>query len=192
MSESQSFSAAVGARLKQARQRSGRSLSGLAAEAGIGKGSLSEIEAGRRNPTLSTVYAVANSLGLPLSTLLPEHPGAELHSSGVTARLLHTSAQAERQTVEVFLLSLEPGERRVSSPHAPGTVEHLYMTEGAGVVGSVQEPVRISAGEAAAWSADVEHSYEAVGGPAAGVLTITTPAVGGGETVAPADVSPTR
>ena len=176
MSESHSFSAAVGSRLKQARQEGGRSLSALAAEAGIGKGTLSEIEAGRRNPTLSTVYAVVNSLGLPLSTLLPEPPGAELHSSGVTARLLHTSAQADGATVEVFLLLLEPGERRVSAPHAPGTVEHLYMTEGAAVVGPVQEQAQISVGEAATWSADVEHSYEVQDGPARGVLTITTPA----------------
>ncbi len=175
MSEPHSFSAAVGARLKQARQDSGRSLSALAAEAGIGKGSLSEIEAGRRNPTLSTVYAVANSLGLPLSTLLPERPGAELHSSGVTARLLNAFSQVDGTIVEVFLLLLEPGERRVSAPHAPGTVEHLYLTEGAARVGPAQQPDRVDAGTSATWPADVEHSYEALPGPARGVLTITTP-----------------
>ena len=175
MSHLESFSAEVGARLKQARVASGRSLSRLAAEAGVGKGSLSEIESGRRNPTLSTLYALANALGVPLSELLPDGPGSEVSSPGITARLLDTVAQPDGTIVEVFVLTLTPGQRRVSAAHAPGAVEHLYLTEGHACVGPTADPTRISAGQATTWSAAVEHSYEALGGPARGVLIITTP-----------------
>ncbi|HEY9293380.1 MAG TPA: helix-turn-helix transcriptional regulator, partial [Microlunatus sp.] len=49
---------AVGRRLREVRVSRGLSLSELARQAGIGKGSLSEIETGRRNPTLETLYAL--------------------------------------------------------------------------------------------------------------------------------------
>ncbi len=49
----------VGERVRQARVDRGLSLGSVAATAGIGKGSLSEIEHGQRNPTLSTLYALA-------------------------------------------------------------------------------------------------------------------------------------
>ena len=55
--------AAAGARVRALRTSAGLSLSALAAEAGIGKGSLSELESGRRNPTLDTLYALARPLG---------------------------------------------------------------------------------------------------------------------------------
>lgn len=59
----------VGERLRAARRERGLSVGGLAEAAGIGKGSLSEVENGVRNPTLSTLYALAGALELPLSTL---------------------------------------------------------------------------------------------------------------------------
>jgi XRE family transcriptional regulator, regulator of sulfur utilization len=46
---------AVGARIRALRTERGLSLSALAAAAGIGKGSLSELETGHRNPTLDTL-----------------------------------------------------------------------------------------------------------------------------------------
>ena len=57
----------VGARISTLRTERGLSLSALARAAGIGKGSLSELEAGQRNPTLDTLYAVAGPLGVPLT-----------------------------------------------------------------------------------------------------------------------------
>ena len=66
----------VGERLRTARRERGLSLGALAATAGIGKGSLSEIENGTRNPTLSTLYALAGTLGVPLATLLADRAGA--------------------------------------------------------------------------------------------------------------------
>lgn len=55
----------VGRRLKQLRVDSGLSLSELARRSGVGKGTLSELETGRRNPTLETLYALTTALGRP-------------------------------------------------------------------------------------------------------------------------------
>ena len=70
---------AVGARISAIRKQRGLSLSGLAREARIGKGSLSELEGGQRNPTLDTLYAIAGPLGVPLSLLTCYHFGGYHH-----------------------------------------------------------------------------------------------------------------
>ncbi len=175
MTRHSSFNTEVGMRLKLARTANGRSLSRLAAEAGIGKGTLSEIESGQRNPTLATLYSLANALGTPLSELLPDQPGARISSPGITAQLLDTAQQAGGTVVEVFLLTLTPGQGHISAAHAAGTVEHLYLTEGRAAVGPVENPTTLSTGESATWAADTTHSYQGLDTPARGVLTITTP-----------------
>ncbi len=57
----------VGARLRRLRQDRGLSLSELARRSGVGKGTLSELETGQRNPTLETLYALTTALEAPLS-----------------------------------------------------------------------------------------------------------------------------
>jgi transcriptional regulator with XRE-family HTH domain len=168
------LSAAVGARVRAARRRAGLSVGGLADQAGIGKGSLSEIENGTRNPTLSTLYAVAGALAVPLASLLVE-PGSQVASPGIEARLLDARRHEDGTTVEVYLLSLSPGVAHRSVAHGPGVTEHLLITQGcarAGLLGREQE---VGVGETAVWVSDAEHGYEALGGPVEAVLTIRSP-----------------
>ncbi|MGH2893684.1 MAG: helix-turn-helix domain-containing protein, partial [Solirubrobacteraceae bacterium] len=118
------LAALVGARLRAARQERGMSVGALAAVASIGKGSLSEIENGARNPTLGTLYSLADALGLPLAGLLAGRAGARIASDGIEARLLDVSTH-EGWTVEVYRLRLEPGTERRAGGHGAGVVEHL-------------------------------------------------------------------
>ena len=164
----------VGSQIRSLRVAAGLSLTELAVTAGIGKGSLSELEAGQRNPTLSTLYAVANALGVPLARLLVERPGAEVVSAGISARLVETLHQADGSVVEVYVLDLA-GDRHLSDPHGPGVVEHLFVVAGSAVVGPTEAPVELSAGEAATWAADRPHAYRALSERATGILTITSP-----------------
>lgn len=166
---------ALGARVRAARTARGLSLGVLAERAGIGKGSLSEIENGGRNPTLSTLYALADTLAVPLSRLLAEHPGAELAGPGITVRLLETTTD-DHGTVEVYALALVPGAVHVSPGHGPGVVEHLLVTRGAVRAGRSGHEADLGTGEATHWPADGEHTYAALAGePAAAVLVIRTP-----------------
>src|SRR5581483_5197516 len=70
----------VGDRLRTVRKERGLSVGALAAAADIGKGSLSEIENGARNPTLGTLYALAGALGVPLAALLAARAGTRVAS----------------------------------------------------------------------------------------------------------------
>lgn len=171
------LAAAIGARVRAARDARGLSLSALAERARVGKGSLSEIEHGTRNPTLSTLYALAGALGVPLATLLAERPGSQVGSPGIDARLLDATRH-EDGVVEVYLLHLEPGTAHRSGAHGPGVVEHLLVTHGRARVGVLGGEVEAGPGETAVWVSDAEHGYEALGSaPVEAVLTIRTPLV---------------
>jgi transcriptional regulator with XRE-family HTH domain len=168
----------VGARLRAARQARGLSVGALAEAAGVGKGSLSEIENGIRNPTLSTLQSVAGALGVPLATLIADQAGARVASPGVEARLLDVTRDGG-QTVEVYRLRVESGVYYRSVAHGPGVVEHLLVTAGRLLAGRLGEETEISAGSAAQWVSDVAHTYTALdAGPVESVLVIRSPAEG--------------
>jgi transcriptional regulator with XRE-family HTH domain len=165
----------VGERLRAARRERGLSLGALAETAGVGKGSLSEIENGARNPTLSTLYALAGALGVPLATLLADRAGARIASPGIEARLLDVSRDDDA-TVEVYRLRIDPGAAHRSPGHGPGVTEHLLVTAGRARVGRLGEETEIGPGEAARWLSDVAHGYTAIGTtPVASVLVIRSP-----------------
>jgi transcriptional regulator with XRE-family HTH domain len=165
----------VGERLRAARRERGLSVGGLAEAAGVGKGSLSEIENGTRNPTLSTLYSLAGALGIPLATLLAGHAGATVASPGIQARLIDVSHD-EGHTVEVYRLRLDPGVLHRSGPHGPGVTEHLLVTAGRARAGREGAEAGIAPGESATWVSDVPHTYLALGpAPVESVLVIRTP-----------------
>ncbi|MFI6610133.1 helix-turn-helix domain-containing protein [Streptomyces sp. NPDC050507] len=64
----------VGELLRRLRRRSGLSLSELARRSGAGKATLSELERGRRDPSLETLYAPTTALDAPLSMVVGAAP----------------------------------------------------------------------------------------------------------------------
>lgn len=151
------------------------SLGALARTAGIGKGSLSEIENGARNPTLVTLYSIADALKLPLSHLLDGRAGSLVAAPGMDARLLDVSV-TDRWTVEVYRLTFDAGAERLAGGHGPGVTEHLVVTAGKLRVGRIGHERELGAGESAEWVSDSSHSYVALGSvPAEAVLVIRSP-----------------
>ncbi|MGG5751372.1 helix-turn-helix domain-containing protein [Zafaria sp. Z1313] len=165
----------VGGRIRSVREGHGWSLSRLAAAAGIGKGTLSELEQGARNPTLETLYALAGALGVPLASFVagseraPHVPGRT-----VDATLLDVRTLPDGTVVESYHLAIRPG-RRESPGHGPGVVEHLFLVRGDAVVGRVGAGRSLRPGESWTWGSDVPHAYASEEG-AEGVLTIVNPA----------------
>jgi transcriptional regulator with XRE-family HTH domain len=154
--------AAVGARVRSLRVERGLSLSLLAARAGIGKGSLSELEAGRRNPTLDTLYAVARPLGVPLAALLEDEDGALVADPGVVARRLRVREEPEG-TVEVYLLTLDPGAVRSSPAHTAGVEEQVVVLGGRLELDCAGGAVVLGVGEHHRFAADRPHRYRVMG-----------------------------
>ena len=171
-----------GLRLRELRAARGLSLSELARRAGVGKATLSEIESGRRNPTVETLYAVCAPLDVPLTALLGETPGAHGTAAGgmvtvlLSTRRLPTDDQHPNGTlVEVFRLEFPAGAHHVSPAHGPGVREQLSVVAGSVEAGDVDAPVRVEAGRTHSWTSDGRHVFSAVDGPAEAVVVITSP-----------------
>ncbi len=155
----------IGARLRELREAAGVSLGDLAAEAGIGKGTLSELETGRRNPTLDTLFAVTTALGVPLSAALPpgesRAPGAVAVSGEAIEAVLVDRFADSAATTELYRVTIGAGRRQDSAPHARGVTEHWIVYAGVLELGPVEETVRLGAGASTTFTADVPHAYRA-------------------------------
>ncbi len=79
----------IGRQLRFLREQSGRTLDQLASAAGLSVRAVRELEAGRTNPTLATVVAVADVLGLSIDEILTaarrDIPAADVTRAGNTS-----------------------------------------------------------------------------------------------------------
>lgn len=164
----------VGRRLRELRTERGLSLSELARRAGVGKGSLSEIEAGGRNPTVETLYALCGPLDVPLTALVGESPGAHSVAGGGMRTVLLSVRHLPHVTVEVFRLEFPAGSDHVSPGHGPAVREHLTVVDGALTVGPVGDEATVQQGEAHSWTSAGPHRFATADGAEA-VVVITTP-----------------
>ncbi|THA34503.1 XRE family transcriptional regulator [Streptomyces sp. A1277] len=172
----------VGRRLRALRHGMDVSLSELARRSGVGKGTLSELESGRRNPTLETLYALTTALGRPLSAVLgdPAPPGVAagkepgVSGGAVTAVLLERYEDGEAVT-DVFRVTIRAGAVQESRAHVPGTSESLMVLAGTAVVGRPDDLATVGPGASARWRADVPHVYSAPDGDVQGVLFVRCP-----------------
>ncbi len=62
----------LGQRIQQARRAKGWTQEDLAHHAGLDFSYVNQLENGKRNPSLSTIYKIAAALGVPLKDLLPD------------------------------------------------------------------------------------------------------------------------
>ncbi|WP_052864336.1 helix-turn-helix domain-containing protein [Streptomyces niger] len=174
----------VGRRLRELRQQQRLSLSELARRSGVGKGTLSELEGGRRNPTLDTLYALTTALDSPLSAVLSDHPrhafeagGEGVSGDAVTAVLIERFEEPPAVT-DVFRIRIAAGSVQESAAHIADTSESLMVLTGTAVVGDPAQPQTAGPGEYAHWRADTPHLYSAPTGDVHGILFVRYPRAG--------------
>lgn len=154
----------VGPRIAALRGERELSLSELARRAGVGKATLSGLEAGVRNPTLETLYSIASALQVPITALVAGvGPGGQLiRGAAVEVETLRTWTDAE-VTYELFRLRVPGGATQDSPAHHSGVTECVVVFAGELVAGPLDRPVHVAAGGFAEWPADAPHGYAAVG-----------------------------
>jgi transcriptional regulator with XRE-family HTH domain len=162
------LNAIVAANLARLRAREGLSLGALATRSGVGKATLSRLEAGQGNPTIETLYALADALSVSLGDLVSEASGPALHVRAADAPELEGALRAKVMDriygvglSEVLTFTVPARQRRVAEPHAAGVEEHILVTHGRLSVGPLGAPVTLDAGDVLVFAADVRHVYEA-------------------------------
>jgi len=123
----------MGERLREARRARSLSLRTLAERLGVSPSLISQIETGRANPSVSTLYAIAAELDVSLDELLfndrrPPEPAApartEMATSGTMAPAPPVQRAADRHSIR---LASGVNWQRLTTLSEPG-VEFLHVT----------------------------------------------------------------
>jgi transcriptional regulator with XRE-family HTH domain len=167
-----SFVRAVASNVRSLRLDAGLTLADLSSAAGLGKSTLAQLESGKANPSVETLWAIAAALRVPFARIVEEDRAAlrvvrardvpPMHSAeapGWAGRLLATSHG--RGTFDLYTLDLEAGTARHADPHHAGVTEHLIVVVGRLRVGPETGPVELEPGDLVTFVADVPHVYEA-------------------------------
>lgn len=160
--------------LKRRRLERALSLSELARRSGVSKATLSALERGIGNPSVDTVWALAQALSIPFGDLFEdaEEDVIEVRrlddaqvvteEEGFRGRRLLT--RHRRGALELYVLDIERGTRREAAAHSPGVIEHVIVIDGTAEVGPIDEPTQLQAGDCITFAADLPHIYRAVDG----------------------------
>ncbi|MEV4361094.1 helix-turn-helix domain-containing protein [Nonomuraea sp. NPDC004186] len=179
-----SSAAAVGAQIRRRREQRGMSGSELARRAGLSKATLSQLEAGKGNPTIETLDALAIALRIPLTDLLARDtdpgpvfvPGTEIAEGEVGRELLRRISSGH--SLEIWRLRMPAHTDLTGVPHATGTVEHLLVASGRLTAGPADAPRLLGSGDLLAFAGDAPHLYRTDAEPADVTVVIASPIVG--------------
>ena len=166
--------ARVAKAIKLRREHLGLTLRDLASQSGISASMISDIEREAKSPTISTLDALAQALGLPMSALADNAAllASRIHVVRAVERpnVIDTKSGAKRDNFgpklpgsKVEFLSYTVPPRRLAGPfaaHAKGTIEHMHLAAGSirAVFGS--EAVTLEAGDSCTCFADTVHRFD--------------------------------
>ena len=147
--------ATIGDRLREARKARGLSLRHLAAVLGVSPSLISQVETGRAKPSVNTLYALANELGISLDSLLfmdtepitPASSAAAIPdpSDPADAPLPHDPVQRASSRMSIRLGSGVVWERLTTE--SIRTVDFLYVTYEVGGASSPENEYQRHSGQ---------------------------------------------
>src|SRR4051812_7920919 len=107
----------------------------LSRRSGVARNTIAALENGEGNPTLDTLYALADALDVPLSDLLERPPagpqvvragdGAHVEGAALDANLI-----SRGPNLEIYAIRFHAGSSRHAQPHPLGIEEHLHVHSG--------------------------------------------------------------
>ena len=166
----------------------GLSASEVARRSQVARATLTQLEAGRGNPTLDTLLAVASVLGISLAELVTEDPPPALTLVSA-ADDDDGAAYAERFLrrfppspclVDFHELRLQAGVTHVEPALGYGTHKHIVVHTGRLLLRAGPEPaahrdIELGPGDYVVFAADSEHQYRATEDAVRATLIIHTP-----------------
>jgi DNA-binding XRE family transcriptional regulator len=182
--------------IQRLRTQRGLSLSALAREAQLSKSTLFKLERAEANPSMDTLWSLANALNVPFATLFVsehEHPVVEVlrhasaprvvrdghgaflvnnarHDPHFTVR--HILSRHERGELEVYTVDIAADTERQAAPHSKGVIEHALAVAGRVEIriGDVAE--ELGEGDRMSFVASTPHVYRALDERAARLVVL--------------------
>jgi transcriptional regulator with XRE-family HTH domain len=175
----------VAANLRRIRTARGLSLNELARQSSVAKATLAQLEAGRGNPTVSTLMSLATHLGVMLTDLITPQTaavvqvtrageGTVVRGDGLDVRLVHCSTGPDAMQ-EIYDMRMTRGQYD-SPAHGTGVREHLFVHRGRLEAGPAGETATLGPGDFIAFPADRPHLYRSLTADTQAVLILRYPA----------------
>jgi len=166
----------VGKNIQKVRKEKRLTLGHLSQVSGVSKAMLSQIETEKVNPTIATIWKIAQGLQISLNTLLKSNndEGRRFHVSrsehitsldaeeeGVHIKVLSPFSMVE--DLEIYLVSLAAGGVLHSQSHIPKTEEFVTVISGSVRVNAGTNMGELHKGDFVSYHSDVKHSIENIG-----------------------------
>ncbi len=163
------LNALIGQRLKQIRLAKGLSLDRVAEMTGVSKPMLGQIERAQSNPTVSTLWKIAEGLKVPFSSFIEvEAQNIKRVSEEEITPILEDRDRFEVYPIfptedgkhfEIYHVRLKPGCSYEAHPHPIGVEEYLWVTEGTLILDCLNQTYTLTKSEGIRFRADSLHQY---------------------------------
>lgn len=166
----------IGANIQKIRKGQNLTLDMLSEKSGVSKAMLSQIESEKVNPTVATVWKIAQGLNVDINALLkggtdpvrkftvtPKENVTSLDTDeeGLHIKVLSPITMVE--DLEMYLLTFQPGGALRSSPHFPQTEEFVTILQGNVRISAGSNVTNLEAGDFISYHCDIDHSIENLG-----------------------------
>ena len=160
----------IAANLKALRTERGLTLGELSRLSGISKAMLSDMEKGGSNPTINTIWKLANGLNVPYTKLMDGTEG-----EATVVRRSEPEAQAGESShyrvycyfrstptrnFELFYVELDPRSTNASIGHSGRAQEYIYIIRGELSLRTEAGAYTLGAGDALMFDSTLDHTYE--------------------------------
>jgi len=163
----------LAANLKDVRENRNLSLDKLSEMTGVSKSMLRQIEIGQSNPTIATIWKIANGLRIPFTELLRDQTqeismsafkeDAPLFGDTEGYRLYPLISFSPERSFETYYVELDPGTVLDAEPHQGNAEEHVFVLAGQIEISVADERYDVSSQNYISFKANCVHRYQNTG-----------------------------
>jgi transcriptional regulator with XRE-family HTH domain len=160
----------IGNKLKDIRNKRNLSLEEVAKLTGVSKAMLGQIERGKSNPTVSTLWKIATGLKISFSLFIDENQeDLKLINQKDISPIIEDNDRMKLYPIfpfdankgfEIFTIELEPACNHISTPHNEGVEEYIIVTEGEIEIDINNKIFKLQKGNSIRFMANCPHSYK--------------------------------
>lgn len=159
----------VAKNLRSIREEKKLSLDKVAELTGVSKSMLGQIERGESNPTITTVWKIANGLKISFTTLIntPQHDAVIIDRDDIEAlvedngryRLYPHFPYEDGRRFEIYTVEIEKGGYMSAEAHYEGAQEFITVYDGELTVRVNNQEFAVKEGNSIKFKADKPHAY---------------------------------
>lgn len=159
----------IGENLRRLRAETALSLDAVAKLSGVSKSMLGQIERGEVNPTISTMWRIANGLKVSFSSLVTRaQDDSEIVTRTEVEPLVEDAGKVRNYPVfpfeaergfEIYAVDIDGGGYLHADAHSAGTQEFITLHSGALSIRVGEDEHLLACGDSIRFKADAVHSY---------------------------------